>query len=534
MASSPGFSPRSLHNSLSWGSKYPTYQVDYTAVNAGRRLALTKRRVRWRFGYPSLPSLEAGKTGTDCRGEEHEVSLVWSLTSGKKSVVFDNVEVHSSESRQSVFEFSWSRDNQHVYKIVANAAGGGERQYDLHVDGQSYFDMPKVYELGTPNAGPRSRGLVTSVNERPNFSPSAPSRSPPAVVRPKNASQEEADLQRAIRESLAESEQHINRQKSHSFDHHHQHQNPTVSTQGHERVARARSNSNPEFDLLTMGVAEMGVAAPPQDTGGQWDPFGQQTNTQTQMTQQTQHQQQHHQQQQYQQAFANQHNLQIVTSNPAQPVSVLSPHNGNAYETSGSSSSLSAPPLFQPPYQQQQQQQPSHISPQGSQVDKAMKTMVNLDDLNKGNPFDNVMGDGGIGNFRTGVPKPSLKQLASSPKKSPPPTPVMIQNSSINMSLSGDGFVGGNSFGGGITPSGSNVQGSYVNNVPSGGGGYPQQGGYGGQQSQQGQGRGRMPFNSPAGPGMQMGFGGGGGGGQGVGQGEGKFQQNYQQNYGGF
>ena len=58
--------------------------MDFVAQNTGRRVALTKRRVRWRFGYPNVEAIEDGKCGVEARGEEHEVSLVWSLTSGKK------------------------------------------------------------------------------------------------------------------------------------------------------------------------------------------------------------------------------------------------------------------------------------------------------------------------------------------------------------------------------------------------------------------------------------------------------------------
>jgi len=485
-------------------------------VNAGRRLALTKRRVRWRFGYPSLPSLESGKTGTDCRGEEHEVSLVWSLTSGKKSVVFDNVEVHSSESRQSVFEFSWSRDNQHVYKIVANAAGGGQRQYDLYVDGQSYFDMPKVYELGMPNAGPRSRGIVGSVNE------AAVQRSPPPVVagqavrRPKSSSEEEADLQRAIRESLAESQAHINRQKSHSFDHHHQHHSPSAPP-SHQLPPRQRSNSNPEFDLLTMGVTDLaigGATAPPQDPS-QWDPFGtNQPPTPTHINQQN---------------FQQHHHLQVVTGNNSgaainQP-QMLSPYDsgGGDIGTNLSAEAAVANANYNLSSSTSFQQQHLGTSPQGSQVDKAMKSMVNLDNLNaaSGNPFDSVMSSN---NDQFGSGKPSLKQLANStPKNSA--TPVMMKNDSINLSLSGDQSQQQQQYPSHITPSVSNV--SYISNVNSGFDysastptqqqqmqhqqqlqqQHQQYTGYANQQNQQNQQNqnlGRMPFNSPAGPSMMQ------------------------------
>ena len=130
--------PLSIQQSASWGSRYPSYQVDFATANTGKKMSFTKRRIRFRFGFPNLTALEYGKTGTDCRGEEHEVSFVWSLTSGRKSVVFDNQEVLCADGRQARFEFSWSKDNKHVYKFIAHATGGGDRQYDFHVDGQSY------------------------------------------------------------------------------------------------------------------------------------------------------------------------------------------------------------------------------------------------------------------------------------------------------------------------------------------------------------------------------------------------------------
>jgi len=122
--------PLSIQQSASWGSRYPSYQVDFATANTGKKMSFTKRRIRFRFGFPNLTALEYGKTGTDCRGEEHEVSFVWSLTSGRKSVVFDNQEVLCADGRQARFEFSWSKDNKHVYKFIAHATGGGDRQYD--------------------------------------------------------------------------------------------------------------------------------------------------------------------------------------------------------------------------------------------------------------------------------------------------------------------------------------------------------------------------------------------------------------------
>ena len=134
-------------------SNRPLYAIDFTAVACGKRIANTKRRVRWRFGFANPDAIAAGETGTACRGEEHDVTLVWSVTSGKRLILADGQEVHYSNSRSAVLDFSWTMRGNHVLKVVAHAtapmsAEPGFRQYDFFVDGRSFFSFPKVYRLG--------------------------------------------------------------------------------------------------------------------------------------------------------------------------------------------------------------------------------------------------------------------------------------------------------------------------------------------------------------------------------------------------
>ena len=149
----------------------PVYQIDFQNVAAGKTVSATKRRVRWRFGFSNKEALLDGKVGTDCRGEEHEINLVWSLTSGKRQVYADGNEVHFSTGRRTdpSFETSWTMKGGHILKIVAYAAPPlfstvpGFRQFDLLLDGFSYFDMPKIYELGRPArgaAGARAQAMM--------------------------------------------------------------------------------------------------------------------------------------------------------------------------------------------------------------------------------------------------------------------------------------------------------------------------------------------------------------------------------------
>jgi len=131
------------------------YHIDFMATSSGKRVSGTKRRVRWQFGFSNREAIENGLTGQECRGEEHEVTLIWSLTSGKRMVLFDGVELCFSIGKVSKnkFEFDWSMHGNHTMKIIAYAApplraSTNFRQFDLLLDGRSVLDLPKIFELG--------------------------------------------------------------------------------------------------------------------------------------------------------------------------------------------------------------------------------------------------------------------------------------------------------------------------------------------------------------------------------------------------
>jgi hypothetical protein len=187
-----------------------------------------------RFGFANPEALANGETGTACRGEEHDVTIVWSITSGKRLVLADGQEVHYSNSRNNLFEFSWTMRGNHVLKIMAHAsapisAQPGFRQYDFFVDGQSFFTFPKVYRLGLAANDPRAtasphappsladRGTNynnggtnynnggTNYNNGTNGSVRSNGNANIAVIEaPHNPDEEEAYLREAIKNSLAE------------------------------------------------------------------------------------------------------------------------------------------------------------------------------------------------------------------------------------------------------------------------------------------------------------------------------------------
>lgn len=196
--------------------KSPVYAIDFSAVACGSRIASTKRKIRWRFGFTNLEALDAGLTGQECRGEEHEIQLVWSITSGKRVVHVDNKEVHYSNNRGSTFEFSWTMRGNHVLKIVANAsapitATKGFRQYNFFVDGLSFFSFPKVYRLNIPGrevttyatSAPTPQGVGYPPGEEPSWK----------LEEPRTEQEEEAILKEIIEESLKEKEKAAEKEK---------------------------------------------------------------------------------------------------------------------------------------------------------------------------------------------------------------------------------------------------------------------------------------------------------------------------------
>ena len=143
--------------------------------------------------------------------------------------MYDGKEIHYSATRTSVIDHSWSGKGNHVMKVVCHAAPPmsatpGFRQYDMFIDGQSFFSMPKVYELGI------KAGAATATTAVRGYA------LPPAIHVPRTVDEEEAELQRAITASLQETKQHL---------------------------GRAAPAPAPEVDLLSGGGEDDFFSAPP-------------------------------------------------------------------------------------------------------------------------------------------------------------------------------------------------------------------------------------------------------------------------------
>mmetsp|Transcript_11107 Transcript_11107/g.26682 ORF Transcript_11107/g.26682 Transcript_11107/m.26682 type:complete len:576 (-) Transcript_11107:202-1929(-) len=220
-------------------SPFVPYQIDFAAIAAGKRVSSTKRKIRWRFGYASQQALSNGQTGTECRGEEHDVTIVWSITSGKRQISMDGREVLYATNRASVLEFNWQTKGNHVIKVVCHAAPPmtaqpGFRQYDLSIDGQSFFNMPKVFQLGVKGAVSSTMpGAYQNTYESSGPRHASNFRGDAPLTR----EEEDADLRRAIRASINESQHHLGE--------------------------RSNGTGNPNVGAPSENVDLMGFAAPP-------------------------------------------------------------------------------------------------------------------------------------------------------------------------------------------------------------------------------------------------------------------------------
>ncbi len=142
----------------------PPYQINFRSKRAGKHITATKRRITFQFGFSSATAIASGQSDVNCRGEEHEVVLVWSHISGKRELFMDGKPIHVSKGPRgnTKFQFTWGI-GPHVLKIVANfkdQAKNFERQFDLFLDGITFFRFLKIYQLGRSGTGsPSSSSL---------------------------------------------------------------------------------------------------------------------------------------------------------------------------------------------------------------------------------------------------------------------------------------------------------------------------------------------------------------------------------------
>ncbi len=132
------------------------YQVSCTVVDCGRNLPASKRCIRWKFGIIDEEARSSGANGMDCKGQEHEVMLLWSVFSGKRLVQQNGEQVHFSRGKKTdgKFQVQWSdEESGFEFVVIAHAAPPirakeNWKQFDLRCNGKSFDDMVPVCSLG--------------------------------------------------------------------------------------------------------------------------------------------------------------------------------------------------------------------------------------------------------------------------------------------------------------------------------------------------------------------------------------------------
>ncbi|CAM9167355.1 unnamed protein product, partial [Sphacelaria rigidula] len=92
------------------------YQIYFEISNIGRNVESSKKRCRWKFCFGE-------------EGEEHEVTLVHSLMSGKKRTFFDGECINEAQKVSTEWAFAWS-SGAHLLRVGINF-----EEYSLVIDG---------------------------------------------------------------------------------------------------------------------------------------------------------------------------------------------------------------------------------------------------------------------------------------------------------------------------------------------------------------------------------------------------------------
>ena len=206
-------------NNLDTGKSQTPYQIEFNVTNTGKKITGTKRIIHFRFGFANSQALKEGKVGTDCRGDEHDIIIQWSITGGKRTINMDGREVQyqvgkrsSTSRRADVLEASW-RIGNHTYdlKCYAYKPSNGSiekrnpywKQYSLLIDERSYFDLPQIFDLGERGAMYSDVPVSHSVESSNNDLGSRPVLNT-RVAQRTNTLNQSTDVKNAIQNRIAQ------------------------------------------------------------------------------------------------------------------------------------------------------------------------------------------------------------------------------------------------------------------------------------------------------------------------------------------
>jgi len=132
--------------------------VDFCCEHIGKYIGSSKRRITWRFGFTNVHAAGEGKCGVDLGVEEHEVVLIWSVTSNKIKVFWNKTNSsHLLREKRTTgkVHISWESRSGEKFQILAHESkpekktksSSNTSQYDLLIDGVSLFSLVYVSAL---------------------------------------------------------------------------------------------------------------------------------------------------------------------------------------------------------------------------------------------------------------------------------------------------------------------------------------------------------------------------------------------------
>lgn len=103
------------------------------------------------FGFVNPHAVRAGKEGGECRGEEHEIVLIWSVNSGKTRVYWNGGDISGYFTKVKRYEqvlLRWESRSGAKFNLVANSTlPESGPQYTIFVDKQRFDTFPHLSEL---------------------------------------------------------------------------------------------------------------------------------------------------------------------------------------------------------------------------------------------------------------------------------------------------------------------------------------------------------------------------------------------------
>mmetsp|Transcript_36613 Transcript_36613/g.76827 ORF Transcript_36613/g.76827 Transcript_36613/m.76827 type:complete len:168 (-) Transcript_36613:252-755(-) len=161
----PSFTRRRTSSRSNENLLPPPYAIEFTqAGSEGERIATKKHHVQWRFAFADAADSDDDSTLVDnneiattesTTPTHHEIVLLWDWNARRRFIYMDGKEVNREISRASACDVSWemmgNNGRRHEFRVVAYAFAKNNdsssnrdfRQYDLLVDGRSFFSVPK-------------------------------------------------------------------------------------------------------------------------------------------------------------------------------------------------------------------------------------------------------------------------------------------------------------------------------------------------------------------------------------------------------